>query len=406
VVPSMALFICTPVEPQHSWRVGRVTSSLKDRATEHSTAMRHSVEHITQVDLLVAEDDAIVAIANSPEAMPESTLMPFMMALRADGGSDRNPKHAAVVIGSLNTFFSLNLDVLVVLVTAADISHVNEVEGVMPTMNLGLQNQAFERQRMSEQCEQQFKHANSGKMIRELIAKQPTDEAREACQNAWRGSVEVPRRAIENLLSQSVYTQHAVQMFDPASDSAVVEAFTYLREKLDPTIDPTITTWAGVRKKNPDLCKYVKSHVTIECYHLEIKKCVDDACKTCRPVSMIVGSNFRSVICKNLMCNGVSFFRYACQRRFGRNWRNGLGFSLCLLQIPHGTQRATTVLLNTLTTMRSSTVRLFRTTDQATHHHPSGRQWKLWTRHCLRLPGLQTNRKMSLFGTRTKYAIS
>jgi hypothetical protein len=302
VVPSMALFICTPEETQQSWRVGRVTCSLKDRATEHSTAMRHSVELVTQVNLLVAEDDANVAMANhngkSPETMPENTSMPFMMALRADGGSDRNPKHAAVVIGSLNTFLALDLDVLLVLVTAADISHVNEVEGVMPTVNLGLQNQAFERKPMSQQCEEQFKHANSGKMIRQLIAKQPTEEAREACENAWRESVNAPRRAIESLLSQSVYTQHAVQMFDPASDLAVNEAFTYLMDKVDPKIDPKITTWAGVRKQNPDLCKYVESHVTIERYHLEIKKCGDDDCKTCRTVSIMVGSNFCSVLCK------------------------------------------------------------------------------------------------------------
>jgi hypothetical protein len=296
VVPSMALFICTPAEPHYSWRVGRVTCSIKDRATEHSTAMRHSVEFVNQVKFLVAKDDGILATGMGSDAMPESTSMPFTMVLRADGGSDRNPKNASVVIGSLHTFLRLNLDVLVVLVAAADISHVNEVEGVMPMVNLGLQNQAFEGHPMSERFEQLFKNANSGKMIRAVIAKQPTPDGQEACQNAWRGSVEVPRRTIATRISQAEYTQHAVEICEPASDSAVNEAFAYLIEKLDPEIHPKITTWADVRKKNPDLCKFVESHATIERYHLEIKKCGDDDCKSCQAVSMMVDRNFCFVL--------------------------------------------------------------------------------------------------------------
>jgi hypothetical protein len=221
-----------------------------------------------------------------------------MMALRADGGSDPNPKHAAVVIGSLNTFLALDLDVPAVSATAADISHVNEVEGVMPTGNLGLQNQAFERKSMPEQHEQQFKHVNSGKQIRKQIAKQPAEESWEACQNAWRESLEAPRRAIENLMSQSVCTQHAVQMFDQASDSDVNKAFAFLKDKVDPKIDPKITTWAGVRKQSPDPCEHVDSHVTVERCHLEMKKRGNDDCKTCGAVSMMDGFNFCSVLCK------------------------------------------------------------------------------------------------------------
>ena len=52
--------------------------------------MRRSVELIMQVSLLVGKDNAVVAIANSdgkgPEAMPENTSMPLMMALCAERG--------------------------------------------------------------------------------------------------------------------------------------------------------------------------------------------------------------------------------------------------------------------------------------------------------------------------------
>ena len=50
---------------------------------------QHSGKYICQDNLLVAKDDAIIAIAKDGKdpAMPKNTLLPFMMALCADGGS-------------------------------------------------------------------------------------------------------------------------------------------------------------------------------------------------------------------------------------------------------------------------------------------------------------------------------
>jgi hypothetical protein len=68
----------------------------------------------------------------------ENTSMPFVLVQRSDGGADRNPKNASVIVALIHTFLQLNLDALVAMVTAADISYVNEVEGVMPVASLAL----------------------------------------------------------------------------------------------------------------------------------------------------------------------------------------------------------------------------------------------------------------------------
>jgi hypothetical protein len=64
--------------------------------------------------------------------------MPFVLVQPSDGGADRNPKNASVIVALIHTFLQLNLDALVAMVTAADISYANEVEGVMPVASLAL----------------------------------------------------------------------------------------------------------------------------------------------------------------------------------------------------------------------------------------------------------------------------
>ena len=66
MLSSMALFMFRQAEPnnlgewaesheaQQSWKVGKVTCPMTDRTIKHSTAMRHSMELITQVNFLVA----------------------------------------------------------------------------------------------------------------------------------------------------------------------------------------------------------------------------------------------------------------------------------------------------------------------------------------------------------------
>ncbi len=53
-------------------------------------------------------------------------------------------------------FLKLDADILICQITAADVSHVNEVEGVMPVANVVLQNQAYAWQSMGPDFEEIF----------------------------------------------------------------------------------------------------------------------------------------------------------------------------------------------------------------------------------------------------------
>ena len=55
------------------------------------------------------------------------------------------------------------------LVTTADTSYINEVEGVMPLANVVLQNQACTREKLTDDMKKIFKPASSSKMIRDVI---------------------------------------------------------------------------------------------------------------------------------------------------------------------------------------------------------------------------------------------
>jgi hypothetical protein len=283
VRPSMTLFMTTPLASRDSWRTGKVTCSLKDCATQRSSPMRHSLEFIEQCRKQVAHDDQILS-ANSLSSQLENTSMPFILVQRSDGGADRNTKNASVIVASIHTFLRLNLDVLVAMVTAADISYVNEVEGVMPVANLALQNQSFERKKMSVEHEKVFKHANSGAQIREIIKKQATPEE---AQTAWQSSVEPVIKLIGDRMSQVEYTGHLVELFQPTTDEEIEKAFEFLREKIDPNINANALRWTDVRKEYGHLQQFIQNHCKTSRYCLEIKKCGDTSCRACKPVSSI-----------------------------------------------------------------------------------------------------------------------
>lgn len=108
------------------------------------------VELANQVILHVKADDDLNSI--SKEAIIENrglSSLPYGFSLRADGGSNWNIKNTSVQIALVYFFLHCDLDLLVYIVTAVDILHVNEAIGVMPVANLALQNQAFARNAMS-----------------------------------------------------------------------------------------------------------------------------------------------------------------------------------------------------------------------------------------------------------------
>ena len=81
-------------------------------------------------------------------------------------------------------FLANDLDLVIYLITAVDVSHINEVEGVMPAINLVLENQAFSRKKMRKKVGKIFQNANSSQMIRERLIKSTKNNV-EDTEDAW-----------------------------------------------------------------------------------------------------------------------------------------------------------------------------------------------------------------------------
>jgi len=141
--PSMALIIASPFQVDESWQKGIATAVLKDGTTQHSTAICNVVELVQQLTHLIPLDAIAMNTHVREDLHGEVDNAPFCYALRSDGGADRHPKNALVQLAYLYFFLKMDVDLLVVLVTASDMSYVNEVEGVMPIANITLQHQAF-----------------------------------------------------------------------------------------------------------------------------------------------------------------------------------------------------------------------------------------------------------------------
>ena len=57
--------------------------------------------------------------------MRKNKIMSFSFLIRSDGGNDRNSRNITVILSSIYIFLANDLDFLINLVTAADISYVN-----------------------------------------------------------------------------------------------------------------------------------------------------------------------------------------------------------------------------------------------------------------------------------------
>lgn len=107
-----------------------------------------------------------------------------------------------------------DLDVLVVEITAANVSYVNEVERTMPAANLALQHTSFARAKMSDKDENAFKSANSGKAIREIIQKAPDEAGKIRMRDVWRSSVKPVRDMLEKRFSSTKPMIHLQPLYN------------------------------------------------------------------------------------------------------------------------------------------------------------------------------------------------
>ena len=109
----------------------------------------------------------------------------FFFSKWSDWGNNINLKKIYVILGYIYTFLANDLAFLINLVTAADISYVNECEGIMSLANMVLCNQTYVREKIADDMEDLFSNAGFGKtrdVINPYIGSKNINKALEA----WR----------------------------------------------------------------------------------------------------------------------------------------------------------------------------------------------------------------------------
>ena len=177
-----------------------------------------------------------------------------------------------------------NLDFAIFLITAADISHVNEAEGVMPVCNLVLQNQAYAREKMSDEFEKLFSNANFTKSILNCIENAGEKDYQVKAIYEWKKSITTVKQKLNQRFQTLRYCNNPVEVFDPASEEEINDAYLLIKERIDSTFDPNKKSWQDIHKNNAKLVQFMNSHCRKERYHLEIFKCGQKNCSICQPI--------------------------------------------------------------------------------------------------------------------------
>ena len=285
IIASVCLFAVTPADVSQSWRRGQAMAALKDGATEQSIPMRHALEFTSQLEEVIRRDDEILNSGGSD--VPNRTVRPFVLVCRSDGGQDRNAKFFKVVIAALYVWYASDADIVICTNAAANVSHVNEVEGVMPSANLAWQHQAFARATMDQDMEELFRSANSGAAIREKIAglqhcKCTSKKQRKLGDRPLMKS----KQSAGGRLGRTVYSGNQVIISESATDQQIQQAHEWVKSTIDESYDQSVGEWSNVRKNNLDLVQFLRKHTRQERCSLEVFKCGDASCEVCKPVRM------------------------------------------------------------------------------------------------------------------------
>ena len=58
------------------------------------------------------------------------------------------------------------------------------------------------------------------------------------------------KQRINDRLKKLSYCNNPINVFNPASETEINDAYSLIKEKIDKTFDPKKTTWEDIRKKN------------------------------------------------------------------------------------------------------------------------------------------------------------
>ena len=156
----------------------------------------------------------------------ETLPLPSILSLYTDGDPDHRCTFGSVQIALVCLFLAGDFDMLIAVRTAPHHSWCNPAERIMSVINYGLQGVAIEREKMSEELEDEFDTLKTLDAIREkakdnLHLKAGLEKCIETVQ-------ELLRERTEHL----IWKNEAFETGDPASDLEINEMFEVISHKL------------------------------------------------------------------------------------------------------------------------------------------------------------------------------
>ena len=258
IVPSVAFFVNLPESAKDSFFQGKPFVTLKDKVTQPSHALRHSVELDSILHTHFSKDDG----ATQPLAIVVS-----------DGGPDHRLNFLSVQVALICLFKALNLDFLVCVRTCPYQSWQNMAERVMSTLNLALQNVSLCRKEMSTENEALIRNKTTMKEVREAI------HNHSELSGALRDSVAAPMIALTQRILALTLKDEKFAVHTAASDQEIDDFFTHIH-----FIEPRVSR-DHLRKENlkdiPALKQFMDHHCNISQYVFQVKKCKDESCFYC-----------------------------------------------------------------------------------------------------------------------------
>ena len=261
VVPSVALVIDIPDSACDSFHRGQVYVTNKNKVTQPSHALRHSVE-LSKIIL--------------KEGCAEQSLSlgkPILMIM-SDGGPDHRLSYGSVQIGLLCLFFCLNCDILIALSTCPYQSWTNPAERVMSVLNLALQNTSLQREEMSSDLEILVKNKNSMKAVRAEIEAHPS--LGDGINHAVQPVIDFLDHRFQQLKLKDRYFKSGHVATQPEID----EMFDEVLLNIDSTLQKNELTKADL-KRSESLKRFKKEHCHISKYSFQVRKCLLESCQYC-----------------------------------------------------------------------------------------------------------------------------
>ena len=263
IIPSVSFFVNIPDSTKDSFFQGKPYVTLKDKVTQASHALRHSVE--------------VSSIYNvhCDEIKP-------ILILVSDGGADHRLNFLSVQVALICMFSSLDLDFLLCVRTCPYQSWQNLAERVMSTLNLALQNVSLCRKEMSASSEQLIRNKSTLKDIHDVISRNEN-----LCKEL-RDSISAPMIALSSRIQALTLKDEKFADHIPASDSEIGDFFEHIHF-IEPNLDRNHLT-KDILKDAPALVKFMDVHCHISQYAFQVKKCKDESCYYCigKPVRMPV----------------------------------------------------------------------------------------------------------------------